>query len=52
MAKRLEGTDVKINGLHPGLIKSSLLKQLPSFIQFKFGQYFKSEKSENVAWSK
>lgn len=36
MAKRLKGTDVTINSLHPGLIKTTLLKQLPRPMQFLF----------------
>ncbi|REE66727.1 NAD(P)-dependent dehydrogenase (short-subunit alcohol dehydrogenase family) [Paenibacillus taihuensis] len=36
MAKRLKGTDVTINSLHPGLIKTTLLKQMPLPMQLLF----------------
>lgn len=37
LAKRLKGTDVTVNSLHPGIIKTNLLKEMPRSIKFIFG---------------
>ncbi len=36
LAKRLQGTGVTVNALHPGLAKSNLLKEIPPFVQYIF----------------
>jgi NAD(P)-dependent dehydrogenase (short-subunit alcohol dehydrogenase family) len=36
LAKKLEGTGVTVNALHPGLAKSNLLLDIPKFVQFIF----------------
>jgi NAD(P)-dependent dehydrogenase (short-subunit alcohol dehydrogenase family) len=36
MAKNIEGSTVTINALHPGLVKSNLLKELPLLVKFIF----------------
>jgi NAD(P)-dependent dehydrogenase (short-subunit alcohol dehydrogenase family) len=36
LARRLEGTGVTCNVLHPGLVKSELTKEMPAFLNFIF----------------
>ena len=36
LAKKLEGTGVTVNSLHPGLAKSNILKEIPTFVKFIF----------------
>jgi NAD(P)-dependent dehydrogenase (short-subunit alcohol dehydrogenase family) len=36
LAKKLEGTGVTVNSLHPGLAKSNILNQVPGFVKFIF----------------
>jgi NAD(P)-dependent dehydrogenase (short-subunit alcohol dehydrogenase family) len=36
LAKRLEGTGITVNSLHPGLAKSNILNDVPAFIRFIF----------------
>jgi NAD(P)-dependent dehydrogenase (short-subunit alcohol dehydrogenase family) len=36
LAKKLEGTGVTVNALHPGLANSNLLLDIPKFVQFIF----------------
>ncbi|MBL8993974.1 MAG: SDR family oxidoreductase [Spirochaetia bacterium] len=37
LAKKLEGTGVTVNAIHPGLAKSNLLNQMPFLVRFLFG---------------
>ncbi|MGZ4079527.1 MAG: SDR family NAD(P)-dependent oxidoreductase, partial [Bacteroidia bacterium] len=37
LAKKLEGTGVTVNSLHPGLAKSNILKDMSGFVKFIFG---------------
>jgi len=37
MARRLEGTGVAVNAVHPGLVKSNLMQQAPFIIRFISG---------------
>lgn len=36
LAKKLEGSGVTVNALHPGLAKSNLLNDVPKFVRFLF----------------
>ncbi len=36
MAKKLEGSGVTVNSLHPGLAKSNILKEVPAFVRVLF----------------
>jgi NAD(P)-dependent dehydrogenase (short-subunit alcohol dehydrogenase family) len=36
LAKKLEGTGVTVNSLHPGLAKSNILNDVPAFVRFIF----------------
>jgi NAD(P)-dependent dehydrogenase (short-subunit alcohol dehydrogenase family) len=36
LSKKLEGTGVTVNSLHPGLAKSNILQQVPGFVKFLF----------------
>jgi NAD(P)-dependent dehydrogenase (short-subunit alcohol dehydrogenase family) len=36
LSKKLEGTGVTVNSLHPGLAKSNILREVPGFMKFLF----------------
>lgn len=41
LAKRLEGTGVTVNALHPGVIRSDLNRELPGFLKWFFDLFMK-----------
>lgn len=47
LAKRLKGRHITVNSLHPGIIKSNIMHQLPWFLKTIFGLI--SSKTENGA---
>jgi NAD(P)-dependent dehydrogenase (short-subunit alcohol dehydrogenase family) len=42
LARRLEGTGVTVNAMHPGVVKTDLLKDLPGPMTFLFGLFARS----------
>lgn len=42
LAQRLEGTGVTVNAMHPGVVKTELLKDLPGPMTFLFGLFARS----------
>lgn len=50
LAKRLEGTGVTVNAMHPGVVKTELLADLPGPMTFLFGLFARSpEKGASTA---
>jgi NAD(P)-dependent dehydrogenase (short-subunit alcohol dehydrogenase family) len=50
LAKRLEGTGVTVNAMHPGVVKTELLNDLPGPMTFLFGLFARSaEKGASTA---
>jgi NAD(P)-dependent dehydrogenase (short-subunit alcohol dehydrogenase family) len=50
LAKRLEGTGVTVNAMHPGVVKTELLDDLPGPMSFLFGLFARSpEKGASTA---
>jgi len=50
LAKRLEGTGVTVNAMHPGVVKTGLLEELPKPLGWLFGLFARSpEKGARTA---
>jgi len=50
LARRLEGTRVTVNAMHPGVVKTELLNDLPGALAFLFGLFARSpEKGASTA---